>query len=409
MSDLAKTLERLYALVPRGQKLGLERMQAACARFGNPEQAFQAIHVAGTNGKGTVCAFTASMARAGGRRVGMYTSPHLNRFAERIQIDGAPIEDVQLVRLLNQVMDAAPDLTFFEVATLAAFLAFREAGVELAVLEVGLGGRLDATNVVPPPVVAAITRVSFDHMAELGDTLGKIATEKAGIIKPGSSVVLGKIHPEARAVIEARIQAVGARLLPLGTPEPIPGAPLAYPRIALVGSNLAVAVTIGRELGITPELLAQGLEATQWPGRNELLHRNGQELTLLDCAHNPDGAVALSHALDPSVLGEIESRREIALVFGALNTKNWRAMLRRLENVAGHRVYVAPPVARAVDPREMTTFLNGEAATDVGQALDRARTLVGPRGVVVVTGSTFLVGAARALLLNLPSDPPVAL
>jgi dihydrofolate synthase/folylpolyglutamate synthase len=409
LSELAKTLERLYALVPRGQKLGLERMQAACARFGNPEQAFQAIHVAGTNGKGTVCAFTASMARAGGRRVGMYTSPHLNRFAERIQIDGAPIEDVQLVRLLNQVMDAAPDLTFFEVATLAAFLAFREAGVELAVLEVGLGGRLDATNVIPPPVIAAITRVSFDHMAELGDTLAQIAAEKAGIIKSGSSVVLGKIHPEARAVIEAKIQSVGARLVPLGTPEPIPGAPLAYPRIALVGSNLAVAVTIGRELGITPELLAQGLEATQWPGRNELLHRNGQELTLLDCAHNPDGAVALSHALDPSVLGEIESRREIALVFGALNTKNWRAMLRRLENVAGHRVYVAPPVAKAVDPREMTTFLHGEVAADVGQALDRARTLVGPRGVVVVTGSTFLVGAARALLLNLPSDPPVAL
>ncbi|HTQ03526.1 MAG TPA: folylpolyglutamate synthase/dihydrofolate synthase family protein [Polyangiaceae bacterium] len=409
MSDLAKTLERLYALVPRGQKLGLERMQAACARFGNPEKAFQAIHVAGTNGKGTVCAFTASMARAGGRRVGMYTSPHLNRFAERIQIDGAPIEDVQLVRLLNQVMDAAPDLTFFEVATLAAFLAFREAGVDLAVLEVGLGGRLDATNVIPPPVIAAITRVSFDHMVELGDTLGKIAAEKAGIIKAGSTVVLGKIHPEARAVIEAKIQSVGARLLPLGTPEPIPGAPLAYPRIALVGSNLAVAVTIGRELGIAPDLLAQGLEATQWPGRNELLHRNGQELTLLDCAHNPDGAVALSHALDPSVLGEIESRREIALVFGALNTKNWRAMLRRLENVAGHRVYVAPPVAKAVDPREMTSFLHGEVAADVGQALDRARTLVGPRGVVVVTGSTFLVGAARALLLNLPSDPPVAL
>lgn len=409
MSDLAKTLERLYALVPHGQKLGLERMQAACERFGHPERAFQAIHVAGTNGKGTVCAFTASMARAGGRRVGMYTSPHLNRFAERIQIDGQPLEDADLVRLLNQVMDGAPDLTFFEVATLTAFLAFREAAVDLAVLEVGLGGRLDATNVIPPPRIAAITRVSFDHMAELGDSLAQIGAEKAGIIKAGSTVVLGKIHPEARAVIEAKIQAVGARLIPLGTPEPIPGAPLAYPRIALVGSNLAVAVTIGRELGISPDLLAQGLEATQWPGRNELLHRNGQELTLLDCAHNPDGAVALSHALDPSVLGEIESRREIALVFGALSTKNWRAMLRRLENVAGHRVYVAPQVSKAVDPREMAAFLPGEVANDIGQALERARALVGPRGVVVVTGSTFLVGPARALLLNLPSDPPVAL
>ncbi|HEV8547628.1 MAG TPA: folylpolyglutamate synthase/dihydrofolate synthase family protein [Polyangiaceae bacterium] len=409
MSDLQHSLERLYKLIPQGQKLGLERMQAACARFGNPERAFPAIHVAGTNGKGTVCAFTASMARAAGRRVGMYTSPHLSRFAERIQIDGVPLDDNTLSRLLGQVMDAAPELTFFEVATLAAFLAFREAGVDLAVLEVGLGGRLDATNVIPPPLVAAVTRISFDHMAELGDTLGKIAAEKAAIIKPGSTVVLGKIHPEGRAVIEERIAQVGARLIPLGTPEPIPGAPLAYPRIALVGSNLAVAVTIGRELGIAPEILAQGLEQTQWPGRNELLHRNGQELTLLDCAHNPDGAVALSHALDPSVLGEIESRREIALVFGALDTKNWRAMLRRLENVAGHRVYAAPPVKRAVDPREMAAFLPGEAIPDVGQALERARSLVGPRGVVVVTGSTFLVGAARALLLNLPSDPPVAL
>jgi dihydrofolate synthase/folylpolyglutamate synthase len=155
--------------------------------------------------------------------------------------------------------------------------------------------------------------------------------------------------------------------------------------------------------------MAQGIEQTTWPGRNELLHRNGQELTLLDCAHNPDGAVALSHALDPSVLGDIESRKEIALVFGAINTKNWKAMLRRLEQVAGHRVFVAPPINRAIDPREMAQFLTGEVAPSVGEALARARALVGPRGVVVVTGSIFLVGAARALLLNLPADPPVAL
>jgi dihydrofolate synthase / folylpolyglutamate synthase len=409
VSDLAQTLQRLYALIPRGAELGLARMQAACQRFGNPETAFQAVHVAGTNGKGTVCAFVASMAKSGGYRVGMYTSPHLLRFAERIQIDGNPIDDADLIRLLNQVMDAAPELTFFEVATLTAFLAFREAKVALAVIEVGLGGRLDATNVIPPPRVAAITRIAFDHVAELGDTLAKIGAEKAGIIKPGSAVVLGKIHPEARAVIEARVQEVGARIVPLGTPEPIPGAPLAYPRIALVGSNLAVAVTVGRELGIPPEALAQGLEQTQWAGRNELLHRNGQELTLLDCAHNPDGAVGLSHALDPSVLGEIESRREIALVFGALKTKNWRAMLRRLEHVAGHRVFVAPAVARAADPHEMAAFLAGEVAPSVGEALERARALVGPRGVVVVAGSIFVVGAARGLLLNLPADPPVAL
>ena len=409
MTDLAATLARLYALAPRGQQLGLERMQAACARFGNPEASFESVHVAGTNGKGTVCAFVASMARAGGRHVGLYTSPHLTRFAERIQLDDGPISDEALVRNLGQVLDGAPELTFFETATLAAFLAFREAKIDLAVIEAGLGGRLDATNVIPPPRAIAISRVAFDHMLDLGDTLGKIAVEKAGIIKPGSAVVLGKIHPEARAVIEERVAEVGARLVPLGAPEPISGAALAYPRMALIGSNLAVAVTVGRELGLAPEAMAQGIEQTQWPGRNELLHRNGQDLTLLDCAHNPDGAVALSHALDPSVLGEIESRREIALVFGALATKNWRAMLKRLENVAGHRVYVATPADKAADPNEMAAYLHGETSPDVRQALDRARGLVGARGVVVVTGSTYLVGAARAHLLNLPIDPPVAL
>ncbi len=409
MTDLKTTLERLYRLIPLGKKLGLERMQSACDAFGNPERAFPAVHVAGTNGKGTVTAFTASIARASGMNVGVYTSPHLMRFAERINLAGQPISDELLVDLLNRVMDRAPDLTFFEVATLAAFLAFKEARVDLAVLEVGLGGRLDATNVIPAPRVAAITRIAYDHMGDLGDSLGLIAAEKAGIIKASSKVVLGKIHPEARAVIEAKAAAVGAPIVALGSPEPVPGAPLAYPRVALVGSNLAVAVTIARELGIAPEVMSQGIEQTTWPGRNELLHRSGQELTLLDCAHNPDGAVALSHALDPSVLGDIESRKEIVLVFGALNTKNWKAMLRRLETVAGHRVYVAPPMSKAVDPAEIAAFLPGEVAGSVGDALSRARALVGARGVVVVTGSTFLVGAARALLLNLPTDPPVAL
>jgi dihydrofolate synthase / folylpolyglutamate synthase len=409
LSDLKATLERLYALALHGRKLGLERVQAACDKLGNPERSFQAVHIAGTNGKGTVTAFVGSMARAAGQRVGVYTSPHLCRFAERINIDGAPIDDDKLVVYLNQVMDIGPELTFFEVATVTAFLAFRDARVELAVIEVGLGGRLDATNVIPPPRVAAITRVSYDHMVELGDSLSQIAFEKAGIIKHGSAVVLGKLHPDARAQAERRMAEVGAREVPLGSPEPVPGAPLAYPRVALVGSNLAVAVTIGRELGYSPEMLAKGVEQTVWPGRNELLHRNGQELTLLDCAHNPDGAVALSHALDPSVLGDIESRKEIALVFGAIASKNWRAMLKRLETVAGHRVFVAPPVRRAVDPYEMSAAVAGEVAEGVPDALARARQLVGQRGLVVVTGSIFLVGAARASLLNLPTDPAIDL
>jgi dihydrofolate synthase/folylpolyglutamate synthase len=407
VADFKHTLERLYGLASRGRKLGLDRVHAACTKLGNPEAAFEAVHVAGTNGKGSVCAFVSSMGRAAGRKVGLYTSPHLIHLAERIQIDGAPIENRALAEYAERVLQAGPDLTFFEVMTLTAFLAFRDAGVDLAVLEVGLGGRLDATNVIPPPRVAAITRVAFDHMAELGSTLTQIATEKAGIIKPGSAVVVGKLHPEARAVVESRIAEVGARLLPLGSPEPIPGAPLAYPRMAMIGTNLAVAVTVGRELGFSPEDMANGVETTQWPGRNELLHRNGQELTLLDCAHNPDGAVALSHLIDPNVLGEIESRREVALVFGALETKNWRAMLQRLDHVAGHRVFVKPPVDNAADPEEMASMSHGEVAPDISEALARARALVGPRGVVVVAGSIYLVGAARALLLGISPDPAI--
>ncbi len=409
MSELKPAFERLYGLIGRGRRLGLERMEAACAHFGNPEKSFEAVHIAGTNGKGTVAAFLASMLRCSGQTVGMFTSPHLCRFAERIQIDGAPISDSTLAELINRVMDEAPDLSFFETTTMMAFLAFRDAGVQTAVLEVGLGGRLDATNVIPPPKIAVITRVAFDHMAELGDTLAEIAAEKAAIIKPGSKVVTGRLHPDARAVVEARAEEVGAEVLPLGGPEPIPGAPLAYPRVSMIGSNLAVAVTAGGALGLEPKVMCEGIEKMEWPGRNELLHRNGRELTLLDCAHNPDGAVSLSHSLDPSMLGEIESRREVALVFGTVRGKNYRAMLQRLEPVAAHRVYVAPPIDKAVDPHEMLDVYPGEVAADVPSALARAREIVGDKGVVVVTGSTFLVGAARAALLGLPTDPAVDL
>ncbi len=386
-------------------------MQSACDRFGNPERSFQAVHIAGTNGKGSTAAFLANMAPAAGRRVGLYTSPHLVKFTERIQVGGQPISDDVAAELIERVLDAAPELTFFEVTTLVAFLAFKEAGVDFAVLEVGLGGRLDATNVIPPPLVAVITRVAYDHMDVLGNSLQEIGREKAGIIKSGSKVVCGRLHPDARAEVEARAQAVGAEILPLGSPEPIPGAPLGYPRIAMLGTNLAVAVTAGRALGFTAEQLARGVEATHWPGRNELLHRNGQDVTLLDCAHNPDGAVTLSHMLDPSLLAEIDSRRDIALVFGSVEGKSWKPMLRRLENVAFNRVYVAPPLQagrrKGVPPEEMAAFLKGETAPSVADALVRARELVGHGGVVVVTGSCFLVGAARALLLGMAPDPAI--
>jgi dihydrofolate synthase / folylpolyglutamate synthase len=405
--NIKASLERLYGLSPRDRQSGIVRMQAACDQFGNPERAFKAIHVAGTNGKGSVCAFAASMLRAQGTRVGLYTSPHLNRFGERIQVDGVCVADEVLGRLIDEVLEKNLDLTFFEATTLVAFLAFREAKVDTAVIEVGIGGKLDATNVIPPPLVAAITRVSFDHMDVLGDSLAEIAREKAAIIKPGSKVVVGKLHPDAMLEVERRAAQVGAELLPLGDAEPYQGAQLAYPRIAMYGSNLAVSTTIARALGIRPEAMASGVETAVWPGRNELLHRSGQELTLLDCAHNPDAAVCLSHVIDSSLAGGAGTRSDVALVFGAIHSKNWRSMLDRLEHSAAHRFYVAPPATSAVDPAEMVKYHPGQVFRDVGRAIESARAKVGQQGLVVVTGSCFLVGAARAILLNLDTDPPV--
>lgn len=408
VADLKQALSKLYGLIGRGQRQGLAAMQEACSQLGHPERSFDTVHVAGTNGKGTVAAFVSSMLRAGGKRTGLYTSPHLVRFAERIRIDSELIDDKSLARYIEHVLSQTDDLTFFEATTLVAFLAFAEAKVECAVLEAGMGGRLDATNVIPAPKLAIITRVAFDHTEVLGDNLRSIAREKAGIIKPGCRVITGKLHPEASAAVLEKIEEVGAELIPLGSPEPIPGAPLAYPRLSMIGTNLAVAVTAGRALGLDVAALSQGIESLDWPGRNELLHRNRQELTLLDCAHNPDGAVTLSHSLDPSLL-EVESRRDIVLVFGTIVGKNYRAMLKRLETVAAHRIYVAPPVNTAEDPNKFVDVLPGTVEPNVEAALVAARKIVGSRGVVVVTGSAFLVGAARAVLLNLPSDPLVAM
>lgn len=407
MSDLKESLQRLYALIPHGRKFGLERIEAACAHFGNPERSFEAVHVGGTNGKGSVCAFTDAMLRASGKKVGLYTSPHMHRLAERFRIDGAPLDDATLIRLIDRVLTEAPDLSFFEATTMIAFLAFQEAKVDFGVIEVGLGGRLDATNVLPAPKVVAITRVAFDHMEQLGGSLKEIAVEKAAIIKPGAKVVTGRLHPDAVEAVRARAAEVGATLLPLGDPEPYPGAQLAYPRMAMCGTNLAVATTIGRALGLGKDQLAAGIESTSWPGRNELLHRNGQELTLLDCAHNPDGCVTLSHIIEATVSEGASGRRRVALVFGTLAQKNWKAMLARLEQSSGHRLYVRPEATETADPEAMARAYKGEVQDTIQQALLRARELVGPTGLIVVAGSTYLVAPARALLLGLPTDPLV--
>ncbi|MDB4998376.1 MAG: Dihydrofolate synthase [Myxococcaceae bacterium] len=383
-------------------RLGLEAMEAACADFGHPERAFDAIHVAGTNGKGSTAAMLESIARRAGQRTGLATSPHLCRFAERIRVDGEPIPDSLLTQTLEDVLRRAPELSFFEAATLAAFVAFREAKVEIAIVEVGIGGRLDATNVIPPPRAAAITRIAFDHTDRLGDTLEAIAREKAGILKPGVHCVLGPLTPEVEAVIRARAREVGATVA-FATPRDVmPGLAGAHQR-----SNACVAWDAASLAGFSDDTCRAGIERATWPGRLETVRTSDGEV-LLDAAHNPDGVTALAAHLDEHLRG-----RKVALVFGALSDKAWPSMLDLLAPRASACVYVRPPanagLRPAADPEVLAARHPGEVATSITDALERARAAVGPGGVLVVTGSIFLVGEARGTLLGLPRDPAVAL
>lgn len=394
LATLAEVLSRLYARIPLGMRLGLEPMRAACARLGHPERATPAVHVAGTNGKGSVCAMVESIARAEGLRTGLYTSPHLCRFAERIRIGGEPMRDEALVDLLSGVLDAAPELSFFETATLAAFVAFRAAAVDVAIIEVGIGGRLDATNVLATPRAAAITRVALDHVERLGPTLEAIAREKAGIAKPGLNLVLGSMPVALRAVIDEVAASHGA------TTSTVDGLPLPGP-VGLAGEhqadNARVASSLAERLGVTRGAIATGLAQTCWPGR---LERIGSHL--LDAAHNPDGARSLARYVESlSVPPE-----RTALVFGALGDKDWRGMLDALGPLAAQRVYVGPSAAAraAVDPLELRAYAPGTVADTAKDALAAAQGTL-----VIVAGSLVLVGEARAQLLDLERDPPVAL
>jgi dihydrofolate synthase / folylpolyglutamate synthase len=395
---LAAALTALYARVPLGMRLGLEPMRLACARAGHPERSFPAVHVTGTNGKGSTCAMVESIARASGMRTGLYTSPHLCRFAERIRVDGAPIDDAALTRVLERALALGPDLSFFETATLAAFLTFQEQEIELGVIEVGIGGRLDATNVLTAPRCTAITRVALDHQDRLGETLEEIAREKAGIAKPGVPLFLGPMTARARDAIAEVAAAAGARVVELDSslpPEAAVSRDAAYQR-----ENARMAWHIGAQLGIPEEAIVRGLAQATWPGRFERIDA-ADGPWLLDGAHNPDGARALVHALRGV-------ERPGALIFGALADKAWREMLPLLAELPCPRFYVAPRGRAPAEPIELAKALPGTPAPSLAEALVLARAVAGP-ALVVVSGSLFLVGEARARLLGLPEDPPVAL
>ncbi|MEJ2287543.1 MAG: bifunctional folylpolyglutamate synthase/dihydrofolate synthase [Deinococcales bacterium] len=402
-----------------GVRLGLERMRRLLETLGHPERTFRSALVAGTNGKGSTAAVLAAALAAEGARVGLTTSPHLLELTERVLVDGMPVDDEALRGALRRVREPAEqlDATFFEIVTAAAMLSFAEAGVDTAVLEVGLGGRFDATNVVDP-ALSLITGIALDHTAVLGDTVAQIAREKAGILRPGRVAWTGA-EGEALRCLLAEAEAVGAPLRALRgevdlrvTDRGWGGLELTltWPEGELVAStplvgrhqarNVALALVGAIALGVSPEAAVQGAASARWPGRLERIPYRGCWL-VLDGAHNPEAAKALAGAL-----GRLEGRVPV-LVLGVSADKDVAGMADVLAGVAEHVIATrAGASPRAMAPAALAPLVGAaEAVDDAAEALERARQRAGAGGTIVVAGSLFLVGEVRALALGEMPEP----
>jgi len=415
-------LERLFALETFGIKLGLENIRHLCDALGHPERSFVSLHVAGTNGKGSVTAMVHAALVAAGIRAARYTSPHLVRLNERFVVGSEPVDDGTLETVADDVLNAIDrPPTFFEATTAMAFEIFKRAGVEVAVVEVGLGGRFDATNVLEPPV-GAITSIALDHEQHLGHTVDRIAFEKAGIIKPGMTVVCGALPDAAMDVVRGVAAERGARLVEAAQAARVQStmedgrarvtietsrhrygpALLALRGEHQVG-NAAVAAALldaARDKGLTiPDgSVTRGFETVDWPARLELLSLPDGARVLLDAAHNPEGARALR-----DYLARWHPERP-ALVVGIMRDKDAEAILRELLPVTSSVVAAAADTPRALPASELASRVKAVdaaklvvACTDVATAVDTA---LAANRTVVVAGSIFLAGAVREHLLS---------
>lgn len=407
------TLRRLQGLGRLGVRLGLERMERAVAALGDPQRSYTSVHLAGTNGKGSTAAMIASCLQAAGIRTGLYISPHLSRFTERIQIDGREVGRGQVTRLASLVLGLAEGLSFFEAVTAMALRWFAEEGVAVAVLETGLGGRLDATNVVTPRV-CVLTRIDVDHTDLLGTSLADIAREKAGIVKPGVPVVSAPCAPAVAPVVRARCVELGAPLWLAGQEVQLSdGGDYTGPtwRVGQVESGLSggfqrenatlclAALERLRAGGVRvgEEHARQGLREVRWPGR---LERIGTR-HLVDGAHNPCGARALAASLPGD--------GRFTVVFGLLGERDVRDVLAPLLPRAARVIFTRARSARALEPghlaRRAAERFPGRAF-DVAPDLAAALTVAGRYDEpVLVTGSLYLVGEAREILAGERADP----
>lgn len=410
----------LYRLQKQGIKLGLETMTALVGRLGMPQARYRTLHIAGTNGKGSTAAMAAAVLQAAGYRVGLYTSPHLVDFRERIRVNGEMIAEAQVAQLTEHIQTSCqPDLspTFFEYTTAMAFQHFAEIGVDVAVLEVGLGGRFDATNVVTP-LACAVTTISLDHQDYLGTTLSSIAVEKAGIIKQGVPVVLGRLEDEAWRTIEQVAQERQAPVLRVGRDFSTEGewpAQFSYrgPAVhydgltcALDGrhqlDNAACALALlgaaaPQGITVTAESVREGLRAVNWAGRLEVLDHC--PTILLDGAHNPAAAKVLADYLTHSTRSHPASR--VVLVLGMMRDKDHRGFVEPLRGLVDEVVLTQADLPRSATAQELRASIEGllphpHVVPSLSDAMALARQLVGPDDLVCVTGSLMLVGECKA-------------
>ena len=401
----AEAVQHLYDLQLFGARFGLDVPERLAALAGRPQDRLRFVHVAGTNGKGSVCAMMEAIFRAAGLKTGLYTSPHLVSFTERLQVNRVNIPQTDVVRLVERLRPMLATFpeddhpTFFEVVTVMALMWFAEEQVDIVIWETGLGGRLDATNIVSP-IVSVITSIGLDHEKWLGDTLARIAAEKSGIIKPGIPVVTGVVEAEPLAVIE---DGAAARNAPLTKVTGAARGIAASAGLSLIGQhqrlNAAVAEAVVRAVAATipvnDSAVRFGLENTFWPGRLQQIQR-GHQLLLLDGAHNPHGAVALQSALRQEFSG-----RSPAMIIGAMMDKDVSAILKSLAPL-GRRI-VATKIASeralpASDLARLCREANPAAVVEEAQSVGEALALLNDEPFVLLTGSLYFVGEALEFL-----------
>lgn len=416
MTGYPASLQYLYGLEKSGIVLGLDNISWLLGLLENPERDFSSIHVGGTNGKGSVVSMLTEVLKNTGYRTGMYTSPHLVDFTERIRVNGEPIRDQEVVALTDRIRELASQskdphqFSFFDFTTAMAFLYFKEKMVDWAVVEVGMGGRLDSTNAIHP-TVSVIMNVAMDHMEYLGHNIRQIAAEKAGIIKEGVPVVTGT-SGEALEVIKekagdkSRVFVLGQDfsyekhgdqcMSYRGLQWDLEGVAIGLPGDHQLG-NAAIALCVAELLSrsgwdLPPDAVTTALSAVEWPGRLEMAAQNPP--VLLDAAHNPHGARSLAAFLKTHY-----ADKRIILVFGVMKDKDWKEILNLLSPLASDIILTKPAIERAASPELLALSAPGATvAGDVKSALSLARKRAVEGDIIVVTGSLYTVGEAKTAI-----------